>query len=326
MIRLLIYALICLIIMSVTVFGRQTEAERVRQEQEKAILDRRIREQEIISGRETTRVFNDSRLRRGIYRRKQPPKDEIEEDNKESAEAIKKIESLRAPNPEDFVKYQNFLSQPKTGIFRLFPDLDCESHLLVKADGDCADSVSLSWAYSFRQKDYSNNLLFDLRFKDGNLISDSFHSQGILTDLGDVPLEKFSISEDIKFLTEFKPETRLENVRKQFLEIEKGIFSGNHLYVKSVKAKENTTYAARLIAYQRQFSVNGFFRNGNPEIEKTYLALNDDKRIDLIVAFRIIRKEENGNITIIWKELAKENSPKLRFEKNVRLVDIKPKK
>jgi hypothetical protein len=316
---------ICLILISVSAFGQQTEAERVRQEQEKAILDRRIQAQENSLRRETDRVFHDESLRRGIYKPEQPSKNEIKEANEEYNAARKRLELLRAPNPEDSAKYRDFLSQPKTGLFRLFPDLGCESSLLIKADGDCTDAVSSSWSYSFRQKDYSNDVLFDIRLKDDNFISDGFHSQGILVDLGDIPLQNISTAiEGIKFLIEFKPETRFENARNQFVQIDKGITSNNHFYTKTLKAKENTTYAARLIAYKRQFSLSGFYRNGDSYIENNYFKLNNDKRIDLTVAFRVVRKDENGSITILWKELYRQSSPKLIFEKNLKLVDIKP--
>lgn len=266
----------------------------------------------------TTKVFNDQSLRRGIYRRKSKG-ESISENSKE-------YELLRAPNPEDSVKYKDFLSQPKTGLFRLFPDLDCESKLLVRIDGDCGDAVSHSWSYSFRQKDYSNDILFDVRLKDGNLISDGFYSQGILVDLGDVPLRNISIADEgIKFLVEFKPEKRFKDARNQFLQVEKGIASVNHFYAKSVKAEVNRTYAARLIAYKKQILLSSQFSGSSNDIEK-YLKLNNDKRIDLIIAFRIVRKDEGGNITILWKELNRQNSPKLIFKKNDKLSDIKPEK
>lgn len=300
------------------VFGQQTETERVQQEQQRVVVERRIQEQERILLEKTTKVFNDQSLRRGVYRRKST--------GESLSEESEEYKLLRAPNPIDLITYKDFLSQPKTGLFRLFPDLECESKLVVRIGGGCGEAVSHSWSYSFRQKDYSNDILFDVKLKGGNIISDSFHSQGILVDLGNVPLENILIADEgIKFLVDFKPETRLRDARNQFLQIEKGIASANYFYAKSVKAKESRTYAARLIAYKKQVLHSSRFSGLSGDIVK-YLKLNEDQRIDLIIAFRIIRKDGDGNLTILWKELNRQNSPKLVFGKNDTLSDIKPGK
>ena len=41
-----------------------------------------------------------------------------------------------------------------------------------------------------------------------------------------------------------------------------------------------------------------------------------DKRVDTILAFRITRKESDGNITILWKELKEQKAPKIIFPKD----------
>ncbi len=309
--------MICMALTFISAFGQQTETERVQQEQQKAIVERRIQDQERRINEQTNKVFRDESLRRGIYRGK------LQEEPL-SEEELKKVELLRAPNPEDSVKYKDFLSQPKTGLFRLFPDLGCDSKLLVKIDGDCAVAIPYSWSYSFRQKDYSYDFLFDIRLKDGNLISDSFHSQGILVDLGGVSLEDISTANDaMKFLIEFKPETRLKDARNQSLQIAKGIPSANWVYAKSVKAKENTTYAARFIAYKNQSRPSSKITGSSNDISK-YGRLKYDERIDLAIAFGIVRKDKDDGITILWKELNRQNSPKIIFGKDNQLFDIKP--
>jgi len=312
--------LICIAFNLIPAFGQQTEAERVSQERERAVVDRRIQEQERSLMEQTNKVFRDESLRRGVYRRKSREKPLSE---KELKEELRKIELLRAPNPEDSVKYQDFLRQPKTGLFRLFPDLGCDSKLLVQVDDDCADAIPYGWSYSFRKKDYSYDFLFDIRLKDNNLISDSFHSQSILVDLGDVPLKEISITDDaMKFLIEFKPETRLNEARNQFLQITQGITSANRLYAKNVKAKENTTYAARFIAYQRQSLPSSKIAGLSKDITQ-YEKLKYDERIDLTIAFRVVRKEKDGDITILWRELKRQKSPKIIFGKDNQLSDVK---
>jgi hypothetical protein len=78
-------------------------------------------------------------------------------------------------------------------------------------------------------------------------------------------------------------------------------------YKKTAPVVENATYALRVIAYK-----------GN--ILRTYRGfvfdmLAGDKRIDLTLAFRVVRKDDDGGVTIIWRELARRESPRIKFEK-----------
>lgn len=244
-----------------------------------------------------------------------------------SKEERTRIKAMLAPNAEDAAKYKDFLRQKNTGLFRLFPDFDCQQEKnVIRVDGNCANVVPGSWNYSFRQKNYSDTDLRDVRFKNGNLISEGFLSQGILVRLGDVPLENVSpASGGMKFFLEFKPETRLEDAKKQFAQIEKGIETGGYKYANNIKADEDTTYAMRVVAYRNKINNRGL-SNETTADDLRYFYLNSDKRTDLTIAFRIIRRDADGSITILWKELNRQDAPKIVFTKNEKLSDIKPNK
>lgn len=215
-----------------------------------------------------------------------------------------RIDKILAPNEEDLIKYKDFLQQPNTGIFRLFPDIDCASNGVLRVDGNCANSVPDKWQYSFRWKDYGE----DIQFKDGKLISNGYRSQGILTKLGDVSLENISTaSGGMKFLLDFKPQVVGEEAKKQKAHISRGIEADGYNYTNNLKADENMTYALRLIAYRYKLG----------------LSSGTNKRIDLTVSFRIVRRDDDGSITILWKELNRQKAPKLVFAKNEKLSDIK---
>jgi len=151
-----------------------------------------------------------------------------------TAEQRAAIKKILTPNSEDTEKYKNFLRQSNTGLFRLFPDFGCESNGVLRVDGDCANLVPGSWFYSFRQKDYSKDTFYDIRMKDGNLITDGFLSQGILAALGDVPLENVSLADGgLKFLVDFKPKINSQEVKEQFLQIATGMQSDGYKYSKA---------------------------------------------------------------------------------------------
>lgn len=237
-------------------------------------------------------------------------------------EELQKMESLLNPNPEDLAKYKDFLQNSNTGLFRMFPDFDCESQGLIRVDGPCENFIPGSWIYSFRMKRHSELDFFDLRLSNEDLIADSFLSQEILVPLGDLPLDNVSLtSAGMKFLNDFLPETKIKEARKQFAQIANVVEADGFRYAKRVRAVANVTYAMRIVAYRPQNNIGLRFGIGLNRDNARYL--NDEKRFDVTLAFRIIRKDENGSISIIWKELKRRNAPKIIFAKDERLSDLK---
>jgi hypothetical protein len=225
------------------------------------------------------------------------------------AKRSKDQEKRLKPNPEDLVKYAEFLKHSKTGIFRLVNDFDCESNVyVIKVDENCRNSIPGGSFYSFREKEYTTAYLADLRLKDGLIISDGILSQNILVRLGDVPLETLSVSsEGMRFLTEFVPEAQSGAATKQYIDIVKGIRAENHEYRKVLPSILNNTYAIRIIAYRG--SVYRNFRGWLFDL------LAGDNRVDMTIGFRIVRKDADGSITLLWRELERKKAPKLKNDK-----------
>ena len=219
----------------------------------------------------------------------------------------KEQKKLLEPKAEDLMRYAQFLAQPKTGMFRLLPDLGCEENSLVlKADEACLNAIPNSSLYSFREEEYASPILADIRLKNGFFVSDGVLSQGILTNLGDVALEKLSLgSEGLDFLRSYQPQELSREAHRQHLQMVSGVRTGKYEYRKIHSAIENSTYALRVIAYKG--SIYRSFRGYR------YDLLGGDKRIDLTIAFRVIRKESDNSLTLLWKELERRESPKLKY-------------
>ncbi len=215
-----------------------------------------------------------------------------------------------APDASDLKNYELFLSQPKTGLIKLLPDLGCEENsAIVRVDEICLKAIPMSGAFSFRENEYTNDFLSDIRLKNGILITDGVLIQGVLVALGDVALETVTAGSDgMKFINEFVPETQSAEALKQTTQLVKGVKSGEFLYRKALPAAENTTYALRLVAYRGRLwqSVHG----------KPFDMLAGDKRFDLTLTFRVLKKDEAGSLTLLWKELARKDAPKIIFSKN----------
>lgn len=217
--------------------------------------------------------------------------------------------SYLLPEPADASRYASLLAQPKTGLIKLFSDAGCEKNaLLLRADKECLSWIPNSAFYSFRESEYTTEYLADIRLEKGFLISDGVLSHGILVALGDVALENVTLeSAGMNFLVNYQAEQKNKDAYTQFVQITKGVKSGDFLYKNTLPANVDTTYALRVIAYRGRFMqiFRGFRFN----------LLDRDERADLTLVFRIIRKSEDGNISLLWKELQRRNSPKLIYEK-----------
>ncbi len=222
----------------------------------------------------------------------------------------KEQRKLLEPNGSDLAGFAVFLKQPNTGLIKLFPaDGGCEENARVlRADDNCLNWIPGSAFYSFRKREHSAEVLSDIRYKNGFLISDGLFSQGIFVVLGNAAIENVSLqNEGMKFLVEYRPEMSSEEALKQSVKITKGIKIGKYEYKNTVPVRENMTYALRVIAYQGR--VYQSFRG------QVFNVLDGDKRADLTLAFRIVRRDENGTLTLVWKELDRRPSPKVIFPK-----------
>jgi hypothetical protein len=245
-------------------------------------------------------------------------------------EELERIEALKKPGEADLAKYADFLKQSKTGMFRLFPFLACVEKNLIRVDAECADFIPDSAGYSFRLRDYNDQNFYDVKSKDGQLVTGSMLSLGVLTALGDAPLESVSLTSDgMKFLAQLKPETGQKEAEKQIDGFLKGVEADGYKYSTKLKIEENTTYGLRVVAYRMPDNVALVLGDDsvNSAAAKFSYPLNRfDKRDDIIVAFRIIRRDaEDGNVTILWKELSRTDAPKLVFPKDVKSVIVKAK-
>jgi len=147
-----------------------------------------------------------------------------------------------------------------------------------------------------------------------------FFSHEILVDLGDVPIEHVTLeSPGVDVLNSFTPGTEFEAANKQFRDIATGIRSGPWNLSRSIMPQSDRTYAIRVVAFDNKDNIQKRLiqRRGRPDLTLwMFQGIQSDKRIDVIVTFRVIRVEEDGNITILWKQLTRKKSPVITFGAN----------
>ena len=241
--------------------------------------------------------------------------------DKETSERMKEARKIDA---SDLSRYRGFLQAEKTGIFKLFPDHDCVAKNVIRIDGECKDFVFASSSWSFRNLGYSHPYYHDLGFNNGEIYSNAFFEQGMLVSIGDVPIESVTPNTDgLKILIDLEAASDLAAAKSSAAKLKEGFESGGFTYVSHVVPVENTTYVLRSIAYNIANSLPAV-SDATSTSELRFHTLALDKRADIIVAFRIVRRGADGSLTLVWKELSRKDAPKIKFAKGEKFVDFKP--
>lgn len=243
----------------------------------------------------------DSRLERDLQRLR------VEVDplyRKPTAKELKIVE----PDAALRAKYATFLKLSETGITKLIVDQGCAVNTQVISANENCLKYSMPGAgssFSFRTKSYRIPRIGDITFTDRSFQSLGTMQLGIFVNLGNVPIENAGLAtRGMAYLNAFVPEMDFENYKKAEAELTRGVVSDGFAYRRGFFIAENSTYALRSIAYDGQMrrTVNGL----------TYNELDFDRRRDITVVIRVVDKDADGNITILWRILADKKSPELK--------------
>lgn len=214
---------------------------------------------------------------------------------------------LLEPAPELRLAHAAFLSGPHTGLIRLLPNALCgENAKIVSAAATCLDAPPIAGGgafYSFRRHTHEGGAWSDVYLHDGAFYTGFTDTVlGLLTKLGDLPLEAVSATHPlVSEIAAFTPATDISRAREQHARIKSGYFAGKSRVASVLPAVANTTYVLRSIAYRR-----------GDRLDSEY------ERADVMIAFRVVREEPDGALTLLWRELLRQKSPKLKIEKTAR--------
>lgn len=222
----------------------------------------------------------------------------------------KEEELLLAPDPQFAKMFSEFLSRKNTGLIKLMIDRGCDKGTeVVDSTPHCIkyNMPGAGASYSFRTKNYKVKHLGDITFAGDSFQTGELLKHGIFINIGDVPLENVNLEMDkLQTLVNFQAVKDFDKAKVFAAQLDKGIQGDNLLYKNSLPVQENKTYILRSIAYRG----NNFKVVENVEYDE----FDFDDRKDVIVAFRVIKLEKDESVTILWKELAEQKSPKLNFE------------
>lgn len=191
--------------------------------------------------------------------------------------------ALLAPSAADLERHAEFLAQPGTGLVRLLPRDKWQNKLSMSGGGAY---------YSFAHLTHEYGRGSDIEL-DGERLTVGFAGAnfGFMSNLGDVPLETVSAETDaVQFMASFKTPSAEPEARTSFRQFAHGDGhqAGPWTYRRTLPAVVGNTYALRSVNYHES---------------------------DVLVAFRVVRKDTDGSIIVLWKMLKK--YPKPALERNV---------
>ncbi|QYO67645.1 hypothetical protein [Leptolyngbya sp. 7M] len=235
----------------------------------------------------------------------------------------RRFAQMMEPSPDVKAEYKDFLKQPRTGIFRIFPASECDEWRVVRVDGHCQDHVPGGSSNTFRPGSSTP----DIHYINGSFFADGFFSLLIMTELGSMPIESVGLhTQGVEFLNSFEPKVTHRGASDQVKEMVSGIQAGGRTYSNNVDANLGTTYALRIVAYRNENNLESRIDpEKDPNIKELegFWLIRQDKRYDVLIAFRVVREDANGSLTIVWKELARKKSPLINFTRNEKMSDIR---
>jgi hypothetical protein len=203
---------------------------------------------------------------------------QIEVKRAELAELEKQVLAVSNGDREQFAA---FLSQPQTGIIRLLPretyDGNAKRALAIRGGGAY---------YSFTRKTHEYGYGSDIELSQDQLsVGFAGADYGLLLNLGDVSLDQVA-SDHVatRALLDYTPPIKEAEVRGENRKLWQGIELSGFLFKGRVPAKVSNTYLLRSISIDNS---------------------------DTLTAFRVVRKDGDGSLILVFKVLKKFPVPKM---------------
>lgn len=224
--------------------------------------------------------------------------------------AIKKIVGRLAKSEADLKLYTNSLASGSIRSLRLIPYSRCTNDkssdlTLSPICGTNEDIGGGGSFFSFRTNEYSPLVYSDIALEGSEFFAYGSYSTSFFSDLGEIPFESVGMDHDlvkkvsgIKYLDsrgEFYKLTVTDrfSVRSYGAEFRNyaDVIVGHTYIIRSI------AYNAGIVEVFSPMSIN--FGTGQ------------DKRLDQIVVFKVLAREVDGSLTLVWKRLSSTKAPKL---------------
>jgi hypothetical protein len=205
--------------------------------------------------------------------------------------------------PKEYIdKFNANDSKSKMNLAKILNNKCNDGNVVNVADIARCENALQIWGggsfYSFRNETNFNTESggwADIRLRDGKFISETPRNQVIMSRVGDVSIENLTLNSlAVKFLKDYQTKKKFSEIDLQKKLLSSGITENGFLYSTTAPVELNSIYVLRTIAYKTQSDEPG------------------DIRADLILAFKVVGIEKDGSVIIIWKELKKDDAPRMK--------------
>jgi hypothetical protein len=190
-----------------------------------------------------------------------------------------------APSAEDQRAHAEFLSQPDTGLIRLLPRQVYDSEA-YKSNNKTLTMRGAGAYYSFTLLTHEYGQGSDIGLESGQLsVGFAGANYGILVHLGDVTLDELTLEDPrVRYMSGYTPPPKEPDARLEARQFGSGVTVDDVRYRDRLPVAVNGTYLLRSIDYSRS---------------------------DVLVAFKVVRKDSDGSVILAWKLLKKYPVPQL---------------
>jgi hypothetical protein len=238
--------------------------------------------------------------------------------DRKMTEAQKRILS---PSPETQAMFATFLREANTGLFRLLPAGQYEFNHTVAADRDPDTVMPIMGGgayYSFTERTHKFGPWSDIHLKDNRLIAGPTNiAVGIITNLGDIPLGSVDINtRGIGFIAKLAPPKTYSDLVDLHRRAFHGFEANGVEYGSVITTTPDATYVLRSISYKK----DGYLVYPNDPYTRLDISRLGYDGSDVLIAFRIVARHEDGNLEILWKRLQRFQNPKIRGEPQIHSI------
>jgi hypothetical protein len=219
-----------------------------------------------------------------ICAQSQSREDIVREISAKRTELLRLEQAFLSPPEEDRAKHAEFLRQSDTGLIRLLPRNYFEKFNFPYRRPLTIDGGGAFYSFKERSHEYTESTAIFLEQGQLNTLW-AGANYGMLASLGDVSLENVSLETTaVQFLAQHTPPSDLPQARVEQRRWQEGATVDGTSYKSRLPARLNMTYVLRSILYDSS---------------------------DTLVAFKIVRVDDDDTLTIIWKLLKKYPTPYL---------------